>query len=154
LTLSVLNYAHIGAALRLSPFKKPYHKVDTSSLHSATRVVVVKDGAQGEPTGSRLPKLFPVLVKLIKWWDPLSWILIPFIYPVLLVTSVWNHCEFISAFDFRLELILRSVPASYWEHLKQIKVGGQGGDKRRTATAEKGSAAKTGADKKVAEVRE
>lgn len=89
----MLNYAHIGAALRLSPFKKPYYNVDTSSLHSATRVVVVKDGAQGKPSESKLPSWFPVLVKLIKWWNPLSWVFAPVVYPVLLVTSVWNHCK-------------------------------------------------------------
>ncbi|ORY73108.1 Alpha/Beta hydrolase protein [Leucosporidium creatinivorum] len=129
--LSVLNYAHTGAGVKLDPFKKPFYKVDTTSLHSATRVVVVKDGAQGKPTGSRLPSLFPVLVKLIKWWNPLSWILAPIVLPVLLVTSAWNH-----------------FPSSYYDHLCQMNIDGQGGEQRRLATAKHGSASKTGADKK------
>ncbi|ORY74764.1 Alpha/Beta hydrolase protein [Leucosporidium creatinivorum] len=110
--LSVLNYGHIGASLRLNPWTHPFYTVQASSFHSATRVVVVKEGVQGPRSGSRWNSISG------ETGNPLRWIL------MLLPTPVWNH-----------------FPASYYTHLDEIHVDGQGGEarlhERKTGAARK-----------------
>jgi hypothetical protein len=111
----VLNYGHLGASLRLNPWTHPFYSVQASSFHSATRVVVVKEGAQGPRTRSRWNSISG------ETGNPLRWIL------MLLPTPIWNH-----------------FPASYYTHLDEIHVDGQGGESRRHER-------KTGAARKVVE---
>lgn len=135
--LSMLNYGHIGIEVKLRPDQEPFYIVDTTSLHSATRVLVVKEHEQEATRGSRW---FPDFREWWSdWWNVGKWASWIFVRAVEQATPIWNHCKLVSpSLSTKHSALILSCsprfllrpPQSYqsrWQRRSREELGYQGG---------------------------
>ncbi|SGY77350.1 BQ5605_C005g03613 [Microbotryum silenes-dioicae] len=126
---SVLNYAHIGVEIYLRPHKAPYYEADTTQLHHATRVVIVKDGSQHPPMSSRLVAYNSSYTNALRWalcflLPDFAWDHLPASYAQVSRTEarLTETCQILG--------FLITFTGTLSQHLDQITATGVGGSAR------------------------
>lgn len=87
--VSILNYAHLGAAIKLKPRSNPlYYSVQSSTFHSDTTVKVVSDRASTGLVRNVLEEApWAHRLNVVKTGNPLAKVL------MLLPPPLLDHCE-------------------------------------------------------------